>query len=82
MTRASSEGSRPTASQWEPGPPEDICISHASHVDALCASGLLVKGRAGWGWGARGHHMVLYCTLEGADGSPSTGTLGPVCYRA
>lgn len=28
------------------------------------------------------HHMVLYCSLDGADGSPPTGTLGLVCYGA
>lgn len=47
------------ASQWEPGPPEDICISHASHVEALCALGLLVLVKCVWGGGAGAPHGPL-----------------------
>jgi hypothetical protein len=52
------KGVGPRASQWEPGLPEDICISHASHVDALCASGLLVLVK----WGELGSETGITTT--------------------
>lgn len=69
------------ASKREPGTPEYVCICCASHVDALCASGLLVLVKCvvvGKPWST----MVLRCTLDGTVGPLPSGTLGLVCYRA
>lgn len=56
------------ASKREPGTPEYVCICRASHVDALCASGLLVLVKCvvvGTPWSTTWSSVVLWMVLLG-----------------